>query len=87
MDKISDVDEVEKDIDVKAVRNAIFFVLLIFALVALIAAIMGIGSCKIKNRCYTCCYGILLLPTWIVIFVMGGISVWVSLTAEDVIED
>jgi hypothetical protein len=87
LDKVQDIDEVESQVDIKAYRNAVFIVLLLFSLIAIVAAVMGIGSCKIKHRCYTCCYGILLLPTWITVFTMGAISVYLSYAAEDAIED
>ena len=87
MDKVQEIDEVESQVDIKAYRDVVFIVLLLFSLVAIVAAVMGIGSCKIKNRCYTCCYGILLLPTWIVVMTMGGISVFLSYAARDAVEE
>ena len=87
LDKVQEIDEVESQVDIKAYRDIVFIVLLLFSLVAIVAAVMGIGSCKIKNRCYTCCYGILLLPTWITVMTMGGISVFLSYAAEDAVQE
>jgi len=87
LDKVQDVDEVETAVDLKKYRNLFFIGLVLFALIAIVAAIMGIGACKIKHRCYTCCYGLLLLPTWIMIILIGTGAVFVSYASEDVIED
>jgi len=79
MDKFGELEDV-KELNFDSMRNLIFYCLIIFSFVAIVAACMGCGAYKIKNRCYTVCYGCVLLPTWIVIFVVGIIAVGLSQT-------
>ena len=83
MDKISEVEDLNAEIDFENTRKLIFYGLVIFALVAIIAACMGMVACKIKNRCYTICYGTILLPTWIIIILVGSVAVYASTEGKD----
>mmetsp|Transcript_29351 Transcript_29351/g.36454 ORF Transcript_29351/g.36454 Transcript_29351/m.36454 type:complete len:197 (-) Transcript_29351:569-1159(-) len=83
MDKISQVDDLTADYDMEAARKLIFYGLIVFALIAIIAALMGMVACKVKNRCYTICYGCILMPTWIIILIVGGLAVYASTEGKD----
>jgi len=86
MEKIVEFDNV-KEFDLDNIRKLIFYSLLIFSLVAIVAAVMGMCACKIKNRCYTVCYGCVLMPTWIIIFVVGIVAVYFSIVGKEVLTD
>jgi hypothetical protein len=86
MDKLGDLDDLQKDIDFDNIRTLVFGVLLCFSLIATCTSVCGILACKIKHRCFTCTYGILLLPIWIVVFVVGAISVWLANAAPEIVQ-
>ena len=56
-----------------------------FACVVIIVAMIGIGVCKIKNRCFTACYGCILLPTWIAFIAVGGAAFWFSVAGKEIV--
>ena len=85
MDKIGELDDLQEEINFDNIRTLIFGILLAFSLLTLIAAACGMLACKIKNRCFTCTYGIILLPIWLVVFIVGAVSVWLANTAPDLI--
>lgn len=64
----------------------IFTVLLIFSLVTIAIAALGFFFSWCKNRIFVCCYGIILLPTWIFVIVVGAIATLASVAAKDNIE-
>ena len=86
-DKIGELDDLQEDINFDNIRTLIFGILLAFSLISLIAAACGMLACKIKHRCFTCTYGIFLLPIWLVVFIVGAVSVWLANTAPDLIQD
>ena len=86
MNTISDLQNLDEQINLKNIRQLIFTILLIFALVAILAAIMGMVACKIQHRCYTICYGCILLPTWIIVIVVGAIAVYFSVLGKETIK-
>lgn len=77
------MEDLNAEIDFENTRKLVFYGLIIFALVAIIAACMGMVACKIKNRCYTICYGTILLPTWIIIILVGSVAVYASTEGKD----
>ena len=83
MDKISQVEDLKAQIDFENTRKMVFYGLIIFAFVAIFAACMGMVACKIKNRCYTICYGVILMPTWIVVLLVGCVAVYASTEGKD----
>ena len=83
MDEIRSVEAVNDDMEGKS--NTIFYALLIFAIITIIAAIMGCLACKIKHRCYTMLYGCVLLPTWIVILVVGILAFIAASVGKEVL--
>ena len=85
MDKIGELDDLQEEINFDNIRTLIFGILLAFSLLTLIAAACGMLACKIKHRCFTCTYGIILLPIWLVVFIVGAVSVWLANTAPDLI--
>lgn len=82
------LDQMEQEnSDISDARKFVFMVLLIFSLVTI-----GIASCGfclkcIKNRCFTCMYGIVLLPTWIFLIVVGAVAIMASVASSDAITD
>ena len=81
------LEQIEKEnVDVKDARHLVFLMLLIFALLTIFVS--GLGMCLkfIENRCFTAVYGIILLPVWIVVIVVGIIAVAASGAAKDRIE-
>lgn len=84
--EIENVEDLKNQYDLGAIKKMVFFALLIFSFVVLIASVMGILACKIKNRCYTVCYGLLLLPTWIVVLVMGIVASYAAVKSEDAVQ-
>jgi len=62
-------------------------VLLIFGIIVCIAGFMGILACKIKHRCYTVTYGVLMLPTWIVVLAFGIIAAAVTRLSGTALEN
>ena len=59
-------------------RKSVFLVLLIFALVTIIVAALGFFFKCCKNKCFYCLYGILLLPTCLIIIAFGAVATIVS---------
>lgn len=73
--------------DIESARKFVFLTLLVFSLVTI-----GIASCGflfkwVKNRCFVCTYGIILLPTWIFLVVIGSVSVIASVASTDHISE
>lgn len=72
--------------DIEDARKFVFLALLVFSLTTI-----GIASCGflfkwIENRCFVCVYGIILLPTWIFLVVIGSVAVLASVASTDHIE-
>ena len=84
LDELQNVEEIKKNFDMESIRKYVFLGLLLFALVVLVASVMGILACKINHRCYTMCFGIILLPTWIVIFIVGAVASIAANTGPEV---
>ena len=78
------LDQVGKeDAEIKDAKDRVFIVLLIFALSTLL--IGGLGFCFkcIKNRCFAFLYGLILLPTWLAVIIIGGIAVAAATLSKD----
>lgn len=73
-------------LNIKSQKNFIFFALVIFSLATI--AISALGFCFIccKNRVFACIYGTILLPSWIIILVIGFVAVAASIIAADEID-
>ena len=65
----------KEDASIKDAKNRVFIVLLIFSLATLL--IGGLGFCfyPCHNRCFAILYGLLLLPTWLAVLIIGFIAV------------
>merc|ERR1712048_641480 len=74
----------KEDQDIKDGVDSTFTMLLIFSLATIAIAVIGFLLCC-KNRCITCTYGILLLPTWIILIVVGFLATIIAVAAEDAI--
>jgi len=81
------IDQVGKeDASIKDAKNRVFIVLLIFALTTML--IGGLGFCFkcIKNRCFAFLYGLILLPTWLAVIIIGGIAVAAATVSKEALE-
>lgn len=63
--------------------NFAFIALMAASILALGAAICGILTCKISNRCLACSFGCTLLPAALILLVCGIIIGGVSHTSEE----
>lgn len=86
MDALGDIEDVKK-FDMDNIRKLVFYGLLLFAIVVVIAAFMGLCVAWCKNRCLTVCYGCILLPTWIFVIVVGAVAVFFSQAGPEKIKD
>ena len=70
-------------------RKASFIGLVIFALATIGVAVCGltICCCKIENRCFLMGYGIVLLPMWIILMVIGAVGIYASTAGKDELTD
>ena len=73
----------KEDAEIKDAKDRVFIVLLIFALSTML--IGGLGFCFkcIKNRCFAFLYGLILLPTWLAVIIIGGIAVAAATLSKD----
>lgn len=76
----------QENADIDSARKAAFTLLLIFSLTTIAIAALGFCFRWVKNRCFACIYGIILLPTWIVLIVVGIITLAASVASSDHIE-
>jgi hypothetical protein len=67
--------------------NVAFYILLSASIVALLSAICGCLSCKIKHRMVTVCFGCTLLPAALLIVIFGVLLTSVSNTDEAKIKE
>ena len=81
-----DIDEIKRVVDLGQIKTLVFLGLLIFSIIVLVIAIMGILMFKIKNRCYAICFGIILLPIWIVIFAVASAAMFANNMTADVLD-
>ena len=82
------LDQVGKeDASIKDAQDRVFIVLLIFALTTML--IGGLGFCFkcIKNRCFAFLYGLILLPTWLAVIIIGGIAVAAASVSKEALEN
>ena len=81
------IEQMEKENpDIKDGKRLIFIVLVIFAAATILIAALGFCFSCVKNRCFAVIYGLILLPTWIVVIFVGSLAVVVSVAAEDEIK-
>ena len=40
-------------------------------------------ACTIRHRCFSFLFGLLLLPTWIIVIVLGGAGLYMSSSGKD----
>ena len=75
----------KEDADIKSGVDSTFTMLLIFSLATIAIAVIGFFLLCCKNRCITCTYGIILLPTWIILIVVGFLATAIATAADDAI--
>lgn len=63
--------------------NFAFIFLMSASILALLASICGIITCKVKNRCVAVCFGCSLLPAALIISVFGVILGTISHTSDE----
>ena len=73
--------------DIEDGKQIVFIALLIFALVTLFVSACGMVIKCCDKPCLTCTYGIVLLPTWIVVIAFGGLAVYLTQASKDEIQD
>lgn len=73
--------------DMEDGRKLVFLFLLMFSLVAILVSACGFCLKCCENRLFVCCYGLILLPTWIVVLLFGGLSLAVATVGKDELED
>jgi hypothetical protein len=76
----------KEDKTVKDGKDLIFMILLIFSLSTIVIGGLGFLFKCVKNRCFACTYGIVLLPTWIVVLVVGLLALAAAVTSEEAIQ-
>ena len=88
-DFIKKIGEAENFESVDNARKFIFLVLLIFSCVTIATALCGFcfSCCNVRNRCIVVIYGTILLPTWLIVVIVGGISTGASFAAKSTVED
>ena len=76
----------KEDASIKDSADRVFIVLLIFALTTML--IGGLGFCFkcIKNRCFAFIYGLILLPTWLAVLIIGFIAVAAATVSKEALE-
>ena len=80
--------QMEKEDDkIEEGRKLVFIGLVIFSLLTIVAATMGFCAKCCKSWFFNICFGTLLLPVWIVVIVIGAAALFVSVAAEDRVED
>lgn len=77
----------KEDVDISDVSDRIFVVLMIFALATMLIGAIGFCFYCVKNRCLAFVYGLILLPTWIAVIVIGAIAVAASALSEKHLTD
>ena len=73
--------------DLDDVRTLMFTILLVFALVVIAIALLGCCLWFCKNKCYQCTYGILLIPTTLIVLGFGAACTAVAVLSSDTIQD
>lgn len=70
-------------LDIEGQVDFIFVALLIFSLATIVISVLGFFFICCKNRVYACAYGIVLLPSWIVLVTVGFVALAASVIADD----
>jgi hypothetical protein len=81
------IENMEKeDEDIKEGKEFIFTLLLVFSLMTIGISLLGCCFKCCKNRFFNVLYGSLLLPTWVIIIVIGTLATFASTAATDELE-
>ena len=67
-------------------RKMVFLVLLIFSLVTIGIAAMGFCAKCVKNRCFYCFYGFILLPAFLLVVIFGIIGLAAGGAAKNYVD-
>ena len=86
---IKKIGEAESFESVDDARKFIFLILLVFSCVTIATSLCGLcfSCCNVKSRCVVASYGAILLPTWLIIVIVGGIAAGASFAAKSTVED
>ena len=77
----------KEDVEIKDAKDRVFTVLLIFSITTLIIGAMGFCFKCLKNRCFAFIYGLILLPTWLAVIIIGGIAVAAAALSKTALTD
>jgi len=58
-----------------------------FSIFVLLVSACGFMLKCIKNRCFVCTYGIILLPIWLVVLIFGFVGLAFAFASKDMIND
>ena len=83
---LKELEKEESFDELEEYRKLIFFTLLVFSLTAIFVSALGFCLKCCYNRCFVCCYGFILLPTWIVVLSFGILSFTIATVGQDEIE-
>lgn len=83
------VEKISQDVqDIESGKEIFFVGTIIFGLLAIIASCLAIGMrCCANRKIYRCCTGILLVPVFLLLIVVGGGSLWLSNASEEQIQE
>lgn len=70
-------------LDIESYMDFIFVALLIFSLATIAISVFGFFFICCKNRCFACVYGTVLLPSWVVLVIVGFVALVASVAASD----
>ena len=83
---ITKIGEAKAFEEVEDSRKFIFYVLVAFSVITILIALCGCCFKCCKNRCFAITYGIILLPTWIFVVIVGGLAAGLSVSSGEVVE-
>lgn len=86
LDKLQEMEDI-KETSFAMTRGVVASSVLTLGLIAICAAIMGAGICKVKSRNFIICYRVVLLSIWIIFLTLGSVAIWFSVAGKDLLMD
>ena len=82
------VNEMAKDQeDIEDGQQFVKYALISFAVVTLLVANLALLIKVCDNQCFLTIYGLILLPTWVFVIVIGGLALHIANIANDKLQD
>ena len=82
------VKQMEKEnTDIEDGRKLVFIGLVIFSLATILFSVLGFCTKCCKSWIFNICFGVILLPIWIIVVVIGAGALFISQAAEDKIQE